>query len=341
VRELLPNPYLLGVGITLLCYILIYGLKRFFSSHLGEYIHRNRKNKWDDIIVHTVEHTTHIFMLGSSIYIAFQYMPYNRTLNFFADRSYFVLLMLQVAIWLSYLIDQYIVSTINRKTRHKRAAESSIGLMTLLAKFVLFSSIFLFTLNNLDVKITTIIAGFGVGGIAIALAIQKILGDLLSSLSIVLDKPFVVGDFIIMDQYLGEVERIGLRTTYIRALSGEQIIVPNSDILATRIRNMKRMHERRVALLFSLSLETEPDDLKRGVQIIKDVIRRKENLRFDRCHLAAITRTSFDIELIYFLHSEDYNIHMDAQEEILMEIYRSLRLEKLYFAYPAQVLHLN
>ncbi|HXH73472.1 MAG TPA: mechanosensitive ion channel family protein [Bacteriovoracaceae bacterium] len=338
-KNLLPNPYLLGFGITLLCYILIYGLKRMLSIRLGEYLHKTKKNKWDDIVVNTFEQTKHFFMLGSAIYIAFSYMPHHKEYNLYVDRAWFILLMIQVAIWANCLLDQWIVSSINRKTRHNRAAASSIGLLKLVSKFMLFSIVFLFTLNNLDIKITTIVAGFGVGGIAVALAIQKVLGDLFSSLSIVLDKPFVVGDFIIMDQYLGEVEKIGLRTTHIRALGGEQIIVPNSDIMGTRIRNMKRMHERRVALLFSLKLETEPEGIESAVSVIKAIVAAKPNVRYDRCHLSHITRTSFDIELIYFYLSDDYNLHMDMQEQILLEIYKAFRSEKLDFAYPAQVLH--
>lgn len=331
-KTLLPNPYLLGLGITLLSYVLLYGLKRMLSARRG-------KNKWDEIMVHTVGHTTQLFLLGSSLYIAFQYLPHDPHLNYYADRVFFILLMLQMGIWTNFLLDQWIISTINLKTRYNRAAASSISLLKLLSKFLLFSIIFLFTLNNLDIKIATIMAGLGVGGIAVALAIQKILGDLLSSLTIVLDKPFVVGDFIIMNEYLGEVEKIGLRTTHLRSLSGEQVIIPNSDILGTRIRNMKRMHERRVVLMFSLPLETEPHGIESAISLIKAIVRRKERTRLDRCHLAMITRTSFDLELVYFFLHDDYNLHMDQQEVILMEIYRAFRSEGLHFAYPAHVLH--
>lgn len=331
-KHLFPNPYLLGLGITLLSYLLIYALKHLLSARRG-------KNKWDEILVHTVGHTGQIFMLGSSIYIAFQYLPHNPRLSYYSDKAFFVLLMLQMGIWTNFLLDQWIISTINRKTRYNRAAASSISLLKLLSKLLLFSIIFLFTLNNLDIKITTIMAGLGVGGIAMALAIQKVLGDLLSSLTIVLDKPFVVGDFIIMNEYLGEVEKIGLRTTHIRSLSGEQVIVPNSDILGTRIRNMKRMHERRVTLMFSLSLETTPEGIETAVSMIRAIIQEKERVRFDRCHLAMITRNSFDIELIYFFLHEDYNLHMDLQQDILMQIYRAFRSQNLRFAYPAHELH--
>lgn len=338
-KNLLPNPYLLAFGITLLSYVMLYGLKRLLSAHLTRKKKHHESNKWDEIIVHTANHTTQLFMVGSSLFIAFQYVPHSTKLNYYADRIYFGLLMMQVAIWTNFLMDQWITSTINKKTRQNRAASSSISLLKLLSKFLLFSVIFLFTLHNMNIKITTIIAGLGVGGIAVALAIQKILGDLLSSLSIVLDKPFVVGDFIIMDQYLGEIEKIGLRTTQIRSLTGEQIILPNSIILNSGIRNMKRMHERRVVLHFSLTLETPPQSIELAVSLIKAIVCSKDRVRMDRCHFSAITRTSFDIELIYFFLNDDYNLHMDTQHMILMDIYRAFMAENLRFAYPAQTLH--
>jgi small-conductance mechanosensitive channel len=337
-KPLLPNPYLLGVGITLLCYILIYGLKRLFSIKFNQAGDGHRR-KWNDIVVQTVEHTTHLFMLGTSLYIAFQYIPHKKMLDFYVDRSYFILAMLQVMIWGNYLLEFWILSTINRKIRSNRAAAGSISLLKFLAKFLLFSVLFLFTLNNLDIKITTIVAGLGVGGIAVALAVQKILGDLLSSLSIIIDKPFVVGDFIILEHYLGEVEKIGLRTTHLRGLGGEQIIMPNSDLLSSRIRNMKRMHERRVAFLLSLTLELGPDQLEEAISIIKSILHEKKLTRFDRCHLQQVSRTSYDIETVYFVLTDDYNIFMDVQQDVLLQIIRSFDQQGLRFAYPTQTLH--
>ncbi len=257
-KTLFPNPYVLGLGITLLSYLVLYGLKKILTTKVSKYFNKT-SNKWDDIIVHTMEQTTHLWMVGTAVYISLRFIPHNKTWDENIDRAFFILTMIQVGIWANYLLDKWIHLSINRKTRSNPAAASSIGLMQLLAKIFIFSAVLLFTLNNLGIKITTIIAGLGVGGIAVALALQRILGDLFSSLSIVMDKPFVVGDFIVLDQYMGEVERIGLKSTRIRSLGGEQIIISNSDLLATRIRNYKRMHERRVAFILSLPLFTRAE----------------------------------------------------------------------------------
>lgn len=335
-RNLLPNPYLLAVGITLLCYILILGVKVLLSTRLGKYL--GPKNKWDDIFVYTIEKTSHFFMLGCAIYIAFRFLPHERKLNIYANKAFFVIVMYQVGVWSHHLLEKWISSAVSKRTRRNPAAASSISLLQLLARMLLFSIIFLFTLSNLGIKITTIIAGLGVGGIAVALAIQKILGDLFSSLSIVLDKPFVVGDFIIIDQYLGEVEKIGLKTTRIRSLGGEQIIFSNSDILATRIRNYKRMHERRISIVLSLPLQTSTQKLQTAVSLISAIVRSKKRVRFERCHFMKIGMTQ-DIETIYWVLSDDYDLHMDIQQDILYDIKNAFEAEGLTFAYPTQTVH--
>jgi small-conductance mechanosensitive channel len=334
-KNLLPNPYLLALGVSLLTYMIILGGKILFSTKIAKFV-GDAKNKWDDLVVFTAEKTTQIFMIMTSVYVGFRFMKHPRYVTQYADRIFFVILMWQIAIWSHHLLEKWISSAIKTRTKRNPAAASSISLIQLCARLILFSIIFLFTLSNLGIKITTIIAGLGVGGIAVALALQKILGDLFSSLSIVLDKPFVVGDFIIIDQYLGEVEKIGLKTTRIRSLSGEQIIFSNSDMLAARIRNFKRMHERRISFVLQLALESKTARLRTAVSIITAIIRTKKRVRFERCHFMRISSTSSDIETVYWVLSDDYDLHMDIQQDILMDIKDAFESEDIKFAYPTQ-----
>jgi len=335
--NLLPNPYILAIGIGIVVYMGLYTLKKLLSLKFGS--QATFQNKWDTIVAHTIDHTTHLFMIASAIYVAFQYFPHTAEFGYYMDRGCFFIIMLQVGIWLNYLIDQWIISTINKKTRQNKAAYSGLSFLKLASKFLLFTVIFLFTLNNLNIKITTILAGLGVGGIAVALALQKILGDLLSSLSILLDKPFVVGDFIIVDTLLGEVEKIGLRSTQVRSLSGEQIIFPNSDLVGARIKNYKRMFERRVTFILSLALQTSAKELEEAVILARNIIKGKNKVRVDRVHFFQITKTSMDLEIVYFVLDADYNIHMDIQQIILLDIYRAYEDHGINFAYPYQVFH--
>jgi small-conductance mechanosensitive channel len=304
------------------------------TTKIARFTGRTR-NKWDDVVVFAAEKTTHFFMASAALYAAVKFVKHSKAVDFYANRIFFVVAMWQVAIWSHHLLEMWIGAVVTKKIQRNRAAASSISLIQLLARMLLFSVLFLFTLSNLGIRITTIIAGLGVGGIAVALALQKILGDLFSSLSIVLDKPFVVGDFIIVDEFLGEVEKIGLKTTRVRSLSGEQIIFSNSDLLAARIRNFKRMHERRVALLLSLPLPTPSEKVKTAVSLLAAIIRTKRNVRFERCHFMRIG-TTLDLETVYWVLSDDYDLHMDIQQDILYDLRAAFEAEGISFAYPTQ-----
>lgn len=329
------NPYAKAFIVTLVAYLAIFGLKKILCTRTSP-LFKKTTNKWDDIIVYTVEETTHLWMVTVALYIAASMVKHPREWDDFIYKSFFILTMVQVAIWVNHLLDKWILMTINRKTRHNPAAATTIGLIQITAKFFILSAVVLFALNNLGIKITTILAGFGVGGIAIALALQKILGDLFSSLSIVIDKPFVVGDFIVLDQYMGEVEKIGLKTTRIRSLGGEQIIISNSDLISTRIRNYKRMRERRVVLNLSLPLFSRGEQMKQAVSLISAIVSSKEKVRLERCHFMSINKISMDIETVYFVLSDDHNTHMDIQQDILFDIHKAFEAEGLAFARPVQ-----
>jgi len=323
-----------AIGTGLISYVLIFGLKKLLTCGPVSRLISKTKSRWDNIVVFTVGRTSQFFMISSALYAASYYLPRFK----YTDKIYFVITMIQVSIWSHSLMELWLDSQLSRKTRNSPAIVNSMSLLKLLGRFFLFSIILLFTLSNLGVKITTIVAGLGVGGVAVALALQKILGDLFSSLSIVLDKPFMVGDFIVVDSYLGEVQKIGLKTTRLKSLSGEQLIFSNSDLLGARIRNYKRMKERRVVLNFHLPLFTSSEKVSEAVQIIKETITKQERLRLDRSHFAKIGQFSIEIETVYWVLHDDYNIHMDLQQDILFKIKQSFEAIELNFTYPTQAI---
>lgn len=333
-KQFLPNPYFLGLGMSLLSFILIWVLRFILSTRVARFF-KQEKNRWDDIVVVTVEKTSLFFMIAVSLYIGFRFIPHSKKLNLYVDKTIFIILMWQVWIWSHHLLVKWVGSAIRQKTKRNPAVASSVSLILLFSRVMLLSIIFLFTLSNLGIRITTIVAGLGVGGIAVALALQKILGDLFASLSIVLDKPFVVGDFIAIDSYMGQVEKIGLKTTRLRSLWGEQIIFSNSDLLSTRIKNYKRMHERRIAFVTRLPIQITTERLKTAVSIISAIIRTKHRTRFERCHFMKIAET-VDIETVYWVLSDDYDLYMDIQQEILFEMKNAFEAEKIFFATPTQ-----
>jgi len=206
--------------------------------------------------------------------------------------------------------------------------------------FIAYSLILLLALQNLGIDVTALIAGLGIGGIAIALALQNILGDLFASLTIALDKPFIVGDFIVAGDEMGTIEHVGLKTTRVRSLSGEQLVLSNADLLSSRIRNFKRMTERRVLFGFGVVYSTSPEILETIPSMVRAAIESQSKVRFDRCHFHRFGESSLDFEVVYYINSPDYNAHMDVQQSVHLSIARSFRDNGINFAYPTQTLYL-
>jgi small-conductance mechanosensitive channel len=234
-------------------------------------------------------------------------------------------------------------------TRYERqyAADDPSRLTTMrgarvVLRLILAVIVVLLVLDNIPgVEITALVASLGIGGIAVALALQNILGDLFASLSIVLDKPFVVGDFIIVDSFLGTVENIGLKTTRIRSLSGEQLVFSNNDLLKSRIRNYKRMQERRVLFSFGVVYQTTADKLESIPGVIRSIIEGQSDTRFDRAHFQGYGDFALNFEVVYYVLSSDYNVYMDIQQAINLKIYRRFQASGIEFAYPTRTLYMN
>ena len=212
------------------------------------------------------------------------------------------------------------------------------GVLRFVAKLTLWVLLLLMALENFGVNITALITGLGIGGVAVALALQNILGDLLASLSIVLDKPFVLGDSITVDTLTGTVESIGLKTTRLRAVSGEQLIFANSDLLKSRIRNWKRLAERRVVLTFGVPYDTPPDVIERIPGMVRALVEAQELTRFERAHLKGFGASSLDFEAVYWILTPEYGIYMDRQQAVNLGLLRAFEREGIDFASAAQAL---
>ena len=179
-------------------------------------------------------------------------------------------------------------------------------------------------------------AGLGIGGVAIALATQSILGDLFASLSIVLDRPFVVGDFIVVGDLMGTVEHVGLKTTRVRSLSGEQLVFSNADLLGSRIRNFKRMAERRIVFAVGVTYQTPAAKLDQIAGVLREIATAAPGVRFDRAHLRSFDDSAITFEVVYYVLDPDYNRYMDTQQRINLAIFRQFEAEGIEFAYPTR-----
>ncbi|MBK5094968.1 MAG: mechanosensitive ion channel family protein, partial [Deltaproteobacteria bacterium] len=214
------------------------------------------------------------------------------------------------------------------------------GFMTLI-RVVVWGLATVFLLDNLGFRISTVIAGLGIGGIAVALAAQNILGDLFAYLSIMFDRPFEIGDFIIVGEYMGVVNHLGVKTTRIGSLGGEQIIMSNKDLTDSRVRNYKRMERRRVVFRLGVTYQTPFAKLQEIPEVIASVIRGVEDTIFDRAHFFSYGDFSLVFEVVYYVTSNDYTKYMNIQQEINLRIHEEFEKRKIEFAYPTQTLFLN
>jgi len=203
----------------------------------------------------------------------------------------------------------------------------------------LWAIVLLAMLSNLGVNITAFVASLGVGGIAVALAVQNILGDLFASLSIAVDKPFEVGDFIVVDSQSGTVEHVGLKTTRIRSLSGEQIVMANTSMLGTTIQNFKRLQERRIVFKIGLTYDCTAEQARQVPTILREIIQSIDNTRFDRAHFQGFGDSTLDFETVYIVLNPGYSAYMDIQQEINLRLMVALEKLGVDFAFPTQTIH--
>jgi len=252
-----------------------------------------------------------------------------------------IAITLQIGLWSQRAVTLWL------DDQRERLIESDPGTITTfqglsyLVRAALWVAVVVFILDNLGYNVSALLAGLGIGGIAVALALQNVLGDLFASLSIALDKPFVTGDFIVVDDKLGTVSRIGLKTTRLISLSGEQLVFSNSDLLSSRIKNYKRMQERRVSFSFGVLYQTTVELLEAIPGMVKSIIETTEKARFDRAHFKQFGDSSYDFEVVYYVLEPDYAVYMDCQQHINLELCRKFEAHGIEFAYPTRTLHLE
>jgi small-conductance mechanosensitive channel len=270
-----------------------------------------------------------------SLYITLQPRQ-EKTLRGLAEVAVF----LQIALWSSVAIDFWLARQ-RRRMDQDPTSVALAGVLRFVAKLILWALLLLMALDNLGVNVTALITGLGVGGVAVALALQNVLSDLLASLSIVLDKPFVIGDAITVDTLTGTVESIGLKTTRLRAVSGEQLVFANSDLLKSRIHNWRRLAERRTVLAFGVPQDTPPDAVERIPGVIRALVEGQDLTRFDRAHFKGFGASSLDFEAVYWILTPDYTAFMDRQQAINLGLLRAFEREGIALASAAPTVQLT
>lgn len=297
------------------------------------------KTDIDDTLIKIINSVRPPFYAFLAFYLA------TKTLSFpnYINKVLIVILIIWIVYQVVYAVGVFIDYIVRKRLggEVESGARGAISLLSLISKIVLWSFAFLFILQNLGVNITSLIAGLGIGGIAIAFALQKILGDLFSSFAIFFDKPFVIGDFIVVKDKAGTVEKIGIKTTRIKALQGEEIIFSNTELTSTVIQNFKKMQERRIPITIGVTYNTSSEKLKKIPELVVLVFKNIDGIRLDRVHFSKFNDSSLDIEIVYYVKSGEYNEYMDSNQKLLLGIKEIFEEEKIEFAYPTQTIYIE
>ena len=323
-----PAAWAIALGVAATVSALLYAAKRLLVRRLGAFALATA-TYLDDLGIEVLCATHPVFMLVMGGYAGAQWLVVPDKWQALLARLAIAALLLQVARWGDVGVRGWLEHYRTRRSEQDAASLTSTAALGFVVRTVLWLVIALMILDNFGVNITTLVASLGIGGIAVALAIQNILGDLFSSLSIVLDKPFVVGDFITVDDIAGTVEYVGLKTTRIRGLGGEQVVFSNSDLLKSRIRNYKRMQTRRIVFTVGVTYEIAKRQLLAIPGILREAVEAQPQARFDRAHFKSYGASSLDFETVY----------MDIQQAINVELFERFAQEGISFAYPTQTVY--
>lgn len=347
------HAWVVALGIAIVIQAAFWIFRKFVVLGRGRRLASKTTSLVDDFVVDLISDLRYWWVATVSIYVASQYLyvpaPAGattflaRSVNLPVTLKYITIIATGVQMLISSrIVVDYAIKALLRRTTHADGKvddtiNTSTGVLRAVGMFVLCTVIVLFALDNLGVKVTPLLTGLGIGGIAIALAAQNILGDLFASFIIIFDKPFVVGDFITVGDKMGTVEKIGIKTTRVRALSGEQLVFGNASLLGSTVQNFKRMQERRVVATYGVTYDTPPAKLRELPGVIKSAVERHEIARFDRCHFKQFSAYSLDFELVYWVKSPDFMVHKDVQHALNIELVEKFGSMGVEFAFPTQV----
>lgn len=337
---LLGNPirdWAIAIGIIVISFSLIKIVKGTILTKLKKWSVKTAMT-FDDFVVVAIEKILIPFLYFAAIFGAFDYLNFNATTTHIVKVAklfiitFFVLRLITSAI-------QYFIFAFLEKQENSDVKKKQAGSLLIILKGVVWILGLVFLVNNLGYNVTTIITGLGIGGIAVALAAQAVLADFFSYFVIFFDRPFEIGDFInVDDKVMGAIEYIGVKTTRVRAISGEQIVCSNKDLTDSRVHNYRKMLRRRVVFRIGVIYQTTSEQMKKIPGIIKGIIDVTENATFDRSHFSTFGDFSMNFETVYYIESPDYNMYMDAQQKIYLQILEAFEKEKIEFAYPTQTL---
>ena len=320
-------------------FVLLFRLFQRYILQKFKKIAKKTKTDIDDIFLKIIESIKPPFYLFLSFYLAFKFLDSGIFLQKIVNTILIIWITIQIILAVQILSD-YIIKKFFLKEKNE-TSKTSINLIGKIFKGILWAIGLLLILSNLGIDITSLVAGLGIGGIAVALALQNVLGDLFSSFALHFDKPFKVGDYIVIGSHSGIVQKIGIKTTRIMALQGEEIVISNQELTSTRIQNFKKMKERRICFSFGVVYEISSEKLKQIPEIIKKIIQNNKLIRFDRAHFVKFDDSALLFDVVYYISSSEYTVYRQIHQEILFKIKEEFEKQEIVMAYPTQTLYVQ
>lgn len=327
--------WVFALGVAALCVLVGFSVRRL-ARRQRERLEATPETEILETVVRALSRTSTLFLWIVGCYVGSLLLSLSKRVDHGLGTAFTVVCFLQVGVWAASAVGSVFAHKQRNALGTNPAAAGTFALLGFVGRVLVWATVLVLSLDNLGVNVTALVAGLGVGGIAVALAVQNVLGDLLASLSIALDRPFVLGETLAVGEHVGTVEYIGIKSTRLRSVDGEQIIISNADIIRSRVRNFGRMAERRVLFNLGVAPATGVADLERLPELFREAIEPVPNTRFARAHLARITDGSFEFEVVFMVIGNDYNVFMDAQQSVYLRILRHLQEQGISLGFPGR-----
>lgn len=331
--------YLIALGGILLGIILVKAFKRIVIKRLSK-VFAKTENNIDDFLLTNFARFIIPIVYFTIIYLGLKSLDWSDRLTSVFENVYIVIVTYYIIRLISTVLMMLLRSSIRRQEGGEEKVKQMGGLI-MIFNGIIWSVGLVFLISNLGYDVSAVIAGLGIGGIAIALAAQNILGDLFNYFVIFFDRPFEVGDFVVIEEKNGIIEKIGIKTTRVKTLSGEQLVFANSDLTSSRIHNFKKMQRRRILFSVGVTYETSPEKLRLIPEVLKEIIQSEPSVEFDRAHFKAFGDSSLDFEIVYHINNPNFNAYMDAQQHFNFLIVERFGEMGVSIAFPTRTLYIR
>lgn len=333
------SQWLIALGVFLVVLLALWPIKRFILKKMRQWA-KTTETELDNLVVKVLSRTRRLFIALIAVWAGSRVLKMPDFLSGALENIAVVVIILQIGIWATTALVEWLQIVSERSAKQGQVL-TWLGGVEWAGKFVIWIAVFLVGMENLGIDVTGLVTGLGIGGIAVALAAQNVLGDLFAAFSIYIDRPFVIGEYLKVGDQMGTVQSIGMKTTRLRSITGEELIFGNSDLVGSRIQNYGRLTERRANFTVGVTYDTPQEKVEKIPGMIQGIVEAQDNVRFDRSHFKEFGDSALVVETVYFVLVPAFGTKMDIQEAINLELMKRFEADGIEFAFPTQTLYVE